>query len=245
MTTCKTSHQGKDSCFTPDGKWEEFDMTKEQLEKHVAQRELEGKSGIFKLKIDNGDDAHTFLNRLKEDPEWTLEQSEDGKTVRCVHQSERSESESDFQEYLTQQFRNNPKLYRASVAMAKKQRNERIGRLNDAIKEKNTRNKKPEKKKKKKSNQVTIAQFVKNDIAQQARRHADKAKKAMSRLRDEAREARRITVEDAKRVDPHAAAKKLALQREWAERAYEVFNEHNGLASKVRVMSPLKKRRKR
>ena len=43
----------------------------------------------------------------------------------------------------------------------------------------------------------------------------------------------------------NAAAKKLALQREWAERAYEVFNEHNGLASKVRVMSPLKKRRKR
>lgn len=87
------------------------------------------------------------------------------------------------------------------------------------------------------------------DPVKAARREAHKARLQVEKLKNAAREARRLTVEAKERVDPYAVVKARKIQDEQEERKFFMQNPHNGLAHKVRVMSgyskPNPKRRRR
>ena len=75
------------------------------------------------------------------------------------------------------------------------------------------------------------------DPVKAARRQAHKARLHLEKLKNAAREARRVTVERKEHVDPYAAVKARKIQDEQEERKFVMRNPHNGLAHKVRVMS--------
>ena len=75
------------------------------------------------------------------------------------------------------------------------------------------------------------------DPVKEARRQAKKARMQIARLKEAAREANRLTVEEKTRNDPYAAVKARNIQNEQEERKFLMQNPHNGLAHKVRVMS--------
>ena len=254
--------------FTPKGVWVDKFQKEVRVEAHQLAESLKDRKVElgFDLPESYMDQVDRHVDRLMDKGlgdviAKAVKSGDDSDLEKFMQNEFQYDTKMDFESFLEREMQNvhpnNAK--RAEKNLRALRQREKQMALNNKIQQLEKEKKKKEPCKCQKCTAKRLGKTIKElqtpktvnnvDPVKAARRQAHKARLQVEKLKDAAREARRLTVEAKERVDLYAAVKARKIQDEQEERKFSMQNPHNGLAHKVRVMSgyskPNPKRRRR